>query len=47
MITMGSGRIKEKGDGWTISTADGSPAAHYEQTLVITRADPVILTAAA
>jgi methionyl aminopeptidase len=33
-------------DGWTIRTADGSPAAHHEHTIVITRGSPIILTAA-
>ncbi|MHB1328131.1 MAG: type I methionyl aminopeptidase [Gemmatimonadales bacterium] len=33
-------------DGWTIRTADGSLAAHYEQTIVITRGHPTLLTAA-
>lgn len=34
------------GDGWTVRTADGSLAAHYEHTLVITRGKPILLTAA-
>jgi methionyl aminopeptidase len=46
IISAGSGRAVESGDGWTIRTADGSLAAHYEHTLVITRDRPVILTAA-
>jgi methionyl aminopeptidase len=33
-------------DGWTVRTADGSLAAHYEHTLVITRGKPILLTAA-
>ena len=33
-------------DGWTIKTADGSPATHYEHTIVITRGSPMLLTAA-
>ena len=33
-------------DGWTIRTRDGSLAAHVEHTLVITKQDPIILTAA-
>jgi methionyl aminopeptidase len=46
IICAGSGRAVETGDGWTIRTADGSLAAHYEHTLVITRDRPVVLTAA-
>jgi len=33
-------------DGWTIRTADGSPAAHHEHTIVITKGSPIVLTAA-
>jgi len=33
-------------DGWTYRTADGSLSAHYEHTIVITRGEPVLLTAA-
>jgi methionyl aminopeptidase len=36
----------DAGDGWTVRTADGSLAAHYEHTLVITRGKPILLTAA-
>ncbi|MGH3145375.1 MAG: type I methionyl aminopeptidase [Rubrobacter sp.] len=46
IITTGSGRTVEGPDGWTISTADGSPAAHHEHTLVITKGSPIVLTAA-
>ena len=47
MITTGSARAVESGDGWTLRTADGSLAAHHEHTLVITRGTPIVLTAAA
>jgi methionyl aminopeptidase len=46
IICAGSGRAVDTGDGWTIRTADGSLAAHYEHTLVITKDRPVVLTAA-
>jgi methionyl aminopeptidase len=32
-------------DGWTLSTADGSRAAHWEHTIAVTADGPVILTA--
>jgi methionyl aminopeptidase len=32
-------------DGWTVATADGSRAAHFEHTIAITDAGPTILTA--
>lgn len=47
MVTMGAGDVVQAADGWTIETADGSMAAHYEQTIVITKGQPVLLTAAA
>src|SRR3954468_3054247 len=46
MIAAGSSRPVESADGWTIRTADGSLAAHHEHTLLITRGEPLILTAA-
>lgn len=45
ILSMGSGQAEEVGDGWTIRTRDGSPAAHYEQTIVITKEEPVLVTA--
>src|SRR4051812_5039073 len=33
-------------DGWTIATADGSRAAHFEHTIAVTADGPRILTAA-
>ena len=44
MITMGTYKIKEMSDGWTIKTADGSWAAHFEHTVAITDEEPLILT---
>jgi len=31
-------------DGWTLKTPDGSPAAQYEHTLVITKGAPILIT---
>jgi methionyl aminopeptidase len=45
IISAGSARIHQDRDGWTTRTTDGSWAAHYEHTLVITRDRPVVLTA--
>ena len=42
----GNGRTRLGSDGWTFRTEDGSLAAHYEHTVVITRGAPVLLTAA-
>jgi methionyl aminopeptidase len=33
-------------DQWTIATADGSLAAHFEHTVAVTEEGPRILTAA-
>jgi methionyl aminopeptidase len=46
IIAAGSDLTVESRDGWTIRTADGSPAAHHEHTIVITKGSPIVLTAA-
>jgi methionyl aminopeptidase len=46
IIAAGSGRAFLAKDGWTVRTADGRPSAHYEHTLVITKGEPILLTAA-
>lgn len=46
LISAGSGRTVEDRDGWTIRTRDGSLSAHHEHTLVITKDQPILLTAA-
>lgn len=45
IIAAGSGKVVLAGDGWTVRTADRCPCAHYEHTLVITRGEPILLTA--
>ncbi|MDD2785950.1 MAG: type I methionyl aminopeptidase [Patescibacteria group bacterium] len=37
MIALGSWRVKQKDDGWTFVTADGSLAAHWEVTIAVTK----------
>lgn len=44
MVNMGTDEIEVLDDGWTIVTADGSLAAHYENTVLITEKEPEILT---
>ena len=44
MITMGTWKVKIDDDGWTCRTTDGSPAAHYENTVLITADGCEILT---
>ena len=46
IIAAGSGRTVVAKDGWTVVTADRRPSAHYEHTLVITKGEPILLTAA-
>jgi methionyl aminopeptidase len=45
IIAAGAGTIILDQDGWTIRTADRSPSAHYEHTMVITAGQPILLTA--
>ena len=44
LISARPARPVEAADGWTLRTSDGSWAAHYEHTVVITRGYPVVLT---
>ena len=44
MVIQGKPNILELDDGWTIITEDGSMAAHYENTILITEKEPEILT---
>lgn len=46
MITMGSWQVRILEDHWTAVTADGSWAAHFEDTIAITENGPEILTRA-
>jgi methionyl aminopeptidase len=45
MITRGERFTKELTDGWTVISADGSRAAHFEHTVGITPDGPWVLTA--
>lgn len=44
MITNGTWEVEFLDDDWTVVTADGSLAAHYENTVLITDGEPEILT---
>ena len=44
MVMAGKPNILELDDGWTIVTEDGSLAAHYENTILITENEPEVLT---
>jgi methionyl aminopeptidase len=45
MITLGSRDTVQHADGWTVSTADGSWAAHWEHTVALLPDGPWVLTA--
>ena len=45
MLTLGSRATQEQSDGWTVSTVDGSVAAHWEHTVAIFDDGPWVLTA--
>ncbi len=46
MVNVGTAQVKVDEDGWTVRTADGELSAHFEHTVVVTDAEPLILTLA-
>ncbi len=44
MVNAGLPGTKTLNDGWTVVTQDGSLSAHFEHTVLITEAEPEILT---
>jgi len=44
MVNAGDWQTQVDGDHWTVLTADGSLSAHFEHTIVITDAEPEVLT---
>ena len=45
MVTYGAYHTTTLKDNWTVVSVDGSLAAHYENTILITDSDPILLTA--
>jgi len=45
MLVLGAPHTRLLDDGWTVVTADGSLAAHFEHTVAITADGPWVLTA--
>ena len=45
MFTLGDWQTETLDDEWTVVTADGSLAAHFEHTIAVTESGPQILTA--
>ncbi|MBI2814532.1 MAG: type I methionyl aminopeptidase [Opitutae bacterium] len=44
MVNLGGHAVRTLSDGWTVVTADGTPSAHFEHTVLTTDAGPEILT---
>ncbi len=44
MVNMGTRRIKQLNDGWTILTADGKPSAHFEHDVALVNGRPELLS---
>lgn len=44
MINLGTAKVWQLDDGWTVTTQDGKPSAHYENSVAITDGDPILLT---
>ena len=44
MVNAGSHDVRVLKDGWTVVTQDGKLSAHYENSILITENDPIILT---
>lgn len=44
MINMGTEKIKQLSDGWTILTGDNMPSAHFEHDVAVVDGKPVVLS---
>lgn len=44
IVVLGDKETIERADGWTVATADGSYAAHFEHTVAVTEGNADILT---
>jgi len=44
MINMGTWQVDFLDDGWTVVTKDRKVSAHYENTVLITKDEPILLT---
>jgi methionyl aminopeptidase len=44
MVMVGTAETRTLGDQWTVVSADGSLAAHFEHTVAVTEGEPEILT---
>lgn len=44
MVNIGTHKTRLMSDGWLVNTRDGKPSAHFEKTVAITEAGPMLLT---
>ncbi|MCI6092734.1 type I methionyl aminopeptidase [bacterium] len=44
MINLGTEKVRCLDDDWTVVTRDGKLSAHYENTVLITKGEPILLT---
>jgi methionyl aminopeptidase len=44
MINLGTKNIKQHKDGWTITTADNKPSAHFEHDVALVDGKPELLS---
>lgn len=44
MVNLGKHTVKVLADGWTVVTTDGTPSAHFEHTVIVTKGEPLIIT---
>jgi methionyl aminopeptidase len=44
MINLGTKNIKQHSDGWTITTKDGLPSAHFEHNVALLNGKPELLS---
>ncbi|NAW51029.1 type I methionyl aminopeptidase [Elizabethkingia argentiflava] len=44
MINMGTEKVKFHSDGWTVTTLDRKPSAHFEHDVAVVKGKPVLLS---
>jgi len=44
MINMGTYEVETLANGWTVVACDRKPSAHYENTVLVTDSEPIVLT---
>jgi len=44
MVNLGTHKINQLNDGWTILTQDGKPSAHFEHDIAIVKGKPELLS---